>query len=59
MFLTFLTGLTLTDYIAPKLSFYDKYPEITKSIMNLLLVAAVWFIVSLVMPRMIKIKEKK
>jgi DNA-directed RNA polymerase subunit RPC12/RpoP len=52
MFLTFLIGLSLTDYIAPMLSFYAKHPQITRTIVTLLLIGSVWMIVTSLMPRM-------
>lgn len=59
MFLTFLTGLTITDYVAPKVSYYATHPQLTKSIFTFIFIIAVWMVVSLIMPRMIKIKDQK
>jgi len=59
LFFTFLIGLTLTDNIVTHISFYNKYPQVTKVAVTFIAIMAVWMIVSSIMPRMLKIKVNK
>lgn len=59
MFLSFLTGLVLTDYITPMVSYYNNYPQVTKGVVTFISIIVVWFVLSTLLPIKLKIKKNK
>lgn len=59
MFLSFLLGLILTDFIAPLIGLYQSHPQITKSIVTFVCIVTVWMVISALMPNLLKKKDKK
>jgi predicted nucleic-acid-binding Zn-ribbon protein len=59
MFLSFLIGLTLTDYISPFVFSYNNYPQVTKGVITFISIISVWLVLSTLLPIKLRIRKKK
>lgn len=59
MFLSFLIGLALTDYISPLVSYYKSNPQVTKGVITFISIITIWFVLSTLMPIKLRVKRYK
>jgi predicted nucleic-acid-binding Zn-ribbon protein len=59
MFLSLAIGIIITNYIAPMMGVFNKYPQVTKGVVTFLSIILIWLVVSTIMPRQLRIKVKK
>lgn len=59
LFLSFLTGLILSDNLSPIMVNYIGYPQVTKGVITVICIISVWMVLSNILPIKLKVKRNK